>query len=660
MRLHRITQFAAALAFLVAGAWPVTGACAQAGDPVLRSGIVTFEAADFVLDKGSRPPGDSAAWQAVSLPDEWRRRMQARFREIGWYRFRIDLAQAPTRILALHIPHRRAHRLDFYVNGHLLASSSDMAARGGSRASESRIGTNSMGTPLFLNIPPSLLTAGENFIHVRMRATSVPFAMHGLSQITFGDARPVRKAHIVALEKGYEAQRTFFAMALAGGLITLFLWLARRSDRVMLWFTIALLTWALVSVPRLALRYLDLPLLNSVLTTFMNYGLVVPAVILCLRVVGLRWRWFEAALWSYLLIEVTHPLWSDGDNIFVRLGWDVLNTALLLAGVTIVLYAAKRPLRWPVMLEVAALSVMAVLMFWEVARYLGWIDMDSTVIRHYHVPVMLFAIGAAIFEGHVVAIWRMERTNADLEQRVAEKTREIEEKHAQAEDAKREQALALERQRILADMHDGVGASLIGLLRHVQSGGADRTSIEQRVQESLQEMRIAIDAMQPLEGDLAAVLGSLRYRLDDMIRATGVSLVWEVEELPVVEGLKPSTVFALQRILLEAIANALKHSGARQLRLTARAQDGSNVEIRVEDDGRGFDVSGPAAGLGLTNMRARASRIGAQLEISSRSGDGTVVRLLIPRILPGLSENAVSGKPDARALHDLVPAPGVA
>jgi signal transduction histidine kinase len=142
-------------------------------------------------------------------------------------------------------------------------------------------------------------------------------------------------------------------------------------------------------------------------------------------------------------------------------------------------------------------------------------------------------------------------------------------------------------------------------------------------------MRIAIDALQPREGDIAAVLGSLRYRLDDIIRSSGVSLVWEVEELPAVEALKPTAVFALQRIVLEAITNALKHSGAQLLRVTARAR-GPDIEISIEDNGCGFEPSQRAAGLGLANMRARAQRIGARVRIHTSPGRGTDVRISIP------------------------------
>jgi hypothetical protein len=283
-----------------------------------------------------------------------------------------------------------------------------------------------------------------------------------------------------------------------------------------------------------------------------------------------------------------------------------------------------------------ALLLFAVLVASEVARAFGFPNSTPRVVRAAFVLFTILAAGAAIIEYYMAATCELQRLNAELERRLAEKSEEIKSTYARVEEAKCEWAQVSERQRILADMHDGVGASLVGLLQHVQSGSADRASIERRVQEVLQEMRIAIDALQPRDGDLAAVLGALRYRLDDIIRASGVRLVWEVEELPEVGNLKPSTVFALQRIVLEAITNALKHSGAQLLRLSARANNGE-VEVRIEDDGRGFDPSHAAAGLGLANMRVRARRIGARVTIQSHPGKGTTVRLSLPRASAGFS-----------------------
>ena len=278
----------------------------------------------------------------------------------------------------------------------------------------------------------------------------------------------------------------------------------------------------------------------------------------------------------------------------------------------------------------AALLLFTVLLLSEAARAFGYTDSTPRVLRAAFVLFTVLAAGAAVIEHYMAATCELQRLNAELERRIAEKSEEIRSTYARVEEAKREWAQMSERQRILADMHDGVGASLVGLLQYVKSGTADPASIEKRVQEVLQEMRIAIDALQPRDGDLAAVLGALRYRLDDIIRSSGVRLVWEVEELPEVGELKPSAVFALQRIVLEAITNALKHSGAKHLSLGARACNGT-VEVRIEDDGRGFDTARHATGLGLANMRARAQRIGARFSIHSHPGKGTSVKLSLPR-----------------------------
>ena len=276
-----------------------------------------------------------------------------------------------------------------------------------------------------------------------------------------------------------------------------------------------------------------------------------------------------------------------------------------------------------------ALLLFAVLVLSETARAFGYTDATPRFVRATFVLFAILAVSAAIVEYYVAATRELQRLNVELERRIAEKSEEIKATYARVEEAKHEWALLSERQRILADMHDGVGASLVGLLRHVQNGRADRASIEQRVQDALREMRLAVDALQSREGDLAAVLGNLRYRLDDMIRSSGVTLEWEVEELPEVEELKPTAVFCLQRILLETITNTLKHARAQRLRVTARAR-GTDIEIRIDDDGDGFDPSCHAGGLGLANIRARAQRIGARITIQSSPGSGTGVTVHYP------------------------------
>ena len=92
-------------------------------------------------------------------------------------------------------------------------------------------------------------------------------------------------------------------------------------------------------------------------------------------------------------------------------------------------------------------------------------------------------------------------------------------------------------------------------------------------------------------------------------------------------------------IVQEALANISRHSQARRARLTLQRGE-QQLEILVEDDGRGLGESlnqqqvHGASGrshFGLDIMQERAQRLGARVEIGSRSGGGTQVRLSIPQ-----------------------------
>ena len=99
------------------------------------------------------------------------------------------------------------------------------------------------------------------------------------------------------------------------------------------------------------------------------------------------------------------------------------------------------------------------------------------------------------------------------------------------------------------------------------------------------------------------------------------------------------------RLLDEALTNAVKHADARRITVSIETlTDASGVDygrITVEDDGKGFAIApddhaaapGQKAARGLRNMRSRAARCGAELELASGAG-GTRVRLKLPRRFP--------------------------
>jgi signal transduction histidine kinase len=91
------------------------------------------------------------------------------------------------------------------------------------------------------------------------------------------------------------------------------------------------------------------------------------------------------------------------------------------------------------------------------------------------------------------------------------------------------------------------------------------------------------------------------------------------------------TEIGVYRIAQEALANAVRHAGARTIRI-ALAVRGRDLEIAIADDGCGFSLASRRGSnaLGLVGMEERALALGGRLELRSAPGRGTTVRLTCP------------------------------
>ena len=106
-------------------------------------------------------------------------------------------------------------------------------------------------------------------------------------------------------------------------------------------------------------------------------------------------------------------------------------------------------------------------------------------------------------------------------------------------------------------------------------------------------------------------------------------MVVEVAPWPSEDALPPGAHEAIFRIVQEALANVGRHARAQHVRVSLDATP-LRVEVRVQDDGTGFDQSDVSRGMGLHNMRARAAEIGGSIEVSRADGTGTLVTLSVP------------------------------
>lgn len=233
---------------------------------------------------------------------------------------------------------------------------------------------------------------------------------------------------------------------------------------------------------------------------------------------------------------------------------------------------------------------------------------------------------------HGIGVYQLATLNNEtLARRVTEKEHELEANHALLREQERERTLATERGRIMRDVHDGIGSQLLGLLVQARGGTAKPSDMTAGLQAAIDDLYLVVDSLDGVDGSLETALGTFRTRIEPKCAASGIDIVWRVDDVGNTKALGPATVLQIYRILQEALSNALRHGKPKRVEFALR-RDGPDggISLSLKDDGRGFDTTICPTGRGLANMRKRAASIGTQLEISS-GATGTCVKLLLPR-----------------------------
>lgn len=194
-----------------------------------------------------------------------------------------------------------------------------------------------------------------------------------------------------------------------------------------------------------------------------------------------------------------------------------------------------------------------------------------------------------------------------------------------------EVAAAEERRRVAREFHDGLAQELALVTSHsrrlaARDGDSVAREIAGAADRALDEARLAISALTAPRGE--SLSAAVRRAAEDTASRHGVALQLEVDD---VDRSVAGVHEALVRICREAINNAVRHGGARRVRVRLAAADEQLVMV-VSDNGRGFDVgaSRPAGSFGLTSMSERASAVGGTLRLDSAPGRGTTVEVCVP------------------------------
>lgn len=204
-----------------------------------------------------------------------------------------------------------------------------------------------------------------------------------------------------------------------------------------------------------------------------------------------------------------------------------------------------------------------------------------------------------------------------------------------------------ERHRIARDLHDEAGQTLVAITLALKMArdhdglppdlGARLLEVQVLLQQLGRELHEIAVRLRPTALDDLGLFAAAAQLVADWSKKTNVEV--DLQQLELAKRLPAAMETALYRVLQEALTNVAKHAAAGRVSVIFALQD-EQLNLIVEDDGSGFDVTSVDAGrIGLLGMRERIAHLRGSLDIESAPGAGTT---LIAR-LPLRSAVAISG-----------------
>ncbi|WP_343486119.1 sensor histidine kinase [Allomuricauda sp. d1] len=197
----------------------------------------------------------------------------------------------------------------------------------------------------------------------------------------------------------------------------------------------------------------------------------------------------------------------------------------------------------------------------------------------------------------------------------------------------------LEQKRISEELHDGILGQMLGI-RLILSGlneRDDEAAIAQRAEliEKLQELEEEIRTISHELNDASyQKIHNFILAIEDLVKtigeSSGIQNSFSYEKNEDWDALQGELKINMYRIVQECLQNCVKHAQCENVTVNLGTES-KLLELTIADDGKGFDVKKAKKGIGLKNITSRVDKLSGTLLIESSKGNGTTVRIKIPK-----------------------------
>ncbi|XOV89871.1 MAG: ATP-binding protein [Pseudomonadota bacterium] len=561
--------------------------------------------AEYLASSEPIPPV-SMAWQPVQLP--YAPRGEGHIPNPGaiWFRFRVPASpDAQAVYIGRHNVSLEVFLDDLRVGGQWQA------------ADPPPIGWN---RPTLVDLPAKAQAA---FIYIRLQ--SGPYGSM-LAAPLVGPANELHSRYRARYFWQVEVSQWMFLLSVTVGGFALLLWYFRRQESLYLLFAGAAGGWALVTL----YLFLDfIPITLKVWLGIIHTGATWTTWFLVTFMLGAADRRLphleKGLLVVSILATVFHFVYPA--NLFFEFAYafHALGILVLLGvGVLFIGDALKRPggsSTW---------FALAFLVFFLLAAHDWYFFIlspddqytEASNLIQLGIPVLLLVLFLNLVTRFARALNETERLNQNLEARVQEHKRALDESYERNRQMEIAAAAAAQREKIYRDLHDDVGARLTSIIYTSK----ESTDV-QLAREALEGLRESIYranyTAQGLDEFVDQLVDETRLRVE----SAGLQFTLSLGELPT-QVVAAETCYQVMRICRELVSNVLHHARAGSVTLSVAA-DQANIICEISDDGIGM-TGEPVGHSGISGVRARAGKIGATIDWASAPGCGTRATLVFP------------------------------
>lgn len=554
-------------------------------------------------------------WTRTELPIHWRNQFEDT-RSV-WYRFNVPQTALGTmlessaadeeELLGIYI-WRLNQTANIWLNGQQIGS--------GGRTIEPM--ARHWNSPLYFQIPASLLQENNEF-HINH------FAQHSwgsMEAVVIGQEKVLKPIYERRYFIQHDVALGLFVFVLVTGAFSFTVWVNRRDEVEYLWFAIASTGLSFYCLNQF-IRYLPMSAdawrwLSNISTDLWACSIF----IFILRSLKLEKPKTEKLVYFYFLTGIPVYYYASYFHSFE------INVYFHLGSISLGVYGfvlcVQRYLEHKTLLPAfySAVIILAVIAgvhdtLMQAAINIGLQSTSFVSYQnhfnsvHFAAPVIFLIIGASLIKRFVDSMNAADSLNAELEERVSEARRELQENYAAIEEVLIRQSASEERERIYRDLHDDVGSKLLSLYYRL-----DKESDSILAKSALEDLRDIVSHKSLESCSLEEAAEQWRSEAQLRVNDAGIELSWQNRIANGEFILSELQHTQLRRMFREVFSNAILHSKQISRIKVHVLADENYLSISVENNGASEPVSQWKTGRGISNLRVRARDLRGQFDIT--------------------------------------------